>query len=184
MRQALSLYRSMGFVEIPPYYASPDSRHRLHGAGPVTDRYFEDFKKGERFISGGMTMTEAGIIEFARQWDPQPFHIDAEFAKKWQYGGLIASGLHTMCVTLKLWLELGVLKACSLGSPGLGETQFPRPVRPGDTLRVVTDIVELRASAVQARPRHLPPAPGHDQPARRARDGTGDDGLPEAPPGD
>jgi len=113
----------------------------------VTDRYFEDFKKGERFISGGMTMTEAGIIEFARQWDPQPFHIDVEFAKKWQYGGLIASGLHTMCVTLKLWLELGVLKACSLGSPGLGETQFPRPVRPGDTLRVVTDIVELRTSA-------------------------------------
>jgi acyl dehydratase len=113
----------------------------------VTDRYYEDFKTGERFISGGMTMTEAGIIEFARQWDPQPFHVDAEFAKKWQYGGLIASGLHTMCVTLKLWLELGVLKSCSLGSPGLGETQFPRPVRPGDTLRVVTDIVELRASA-------------------------------------
>ena len=113
----------------------------------MTDRYYEDFKTGERFISGGMTMTEAGIIEFARQWDPQPFHIDAEFAKKWQYGGLIASGLHTMCVTLKLWLELGVLKSCSLGSPGLGETQFPRPVRPGDTVRVVTDIVELRASA-------------------------------------
>lgn len=112
----------------------------------MTDRYFEDFNKGERFVSGGMTLTEASIIEFARQWDPQPFHIDAEFAKKWQFGGLIASGLHTMCVTLRLWLDMGVLKACSLGSPGLGETQFPRPVRPGDTLRVVTDIVELRAS--------------------------------------
>jgi acyl dehydratase len=113
----------------------------------VTDRYYEDFKIGDRFVSGGMTMTEAGIIEFARQWDPQPFHIDAEFAKTWTYGGLIASGLHTMCVTLRLWLDLGILRASSLGSPGLGETQFPRPVRPGDTLRVVTDIVELRLSS-------------------------------------
>lgn len=112
----------------------------------MSDRYFEDFKVGDRFVSGGMTMTEAGIIEFARQWDPQPFHIDVEFSKKWAYEGLIASGLHTMCVTLKLWLELGVFKTCSLGSPGLGETQFPRPVRPGDTIRVVTDIVELRLS--------------------------------------
>jgi acyl dehydratase len=113
----------------------------------VTDLYYEDFKVGDRFVSGGMTMTEAGIIDFARQWDPQPFHIDIEFSKKWNFGGLIASGLHTMSVTLKLWLEQGVFRACSLGSPGIGEVQFPRPVRPGDTLRVVTDIVELRPSA-------------------------------------
>ena len=113
----------------------------------MSDRYFEDFKVGDRFVSGGMTMTEAGIIEFARQWDPQSFHVDVEFSKKWAFEGLIASGLHTMCVTLRLWLDLGVLRACSLGSPGLGETQFPRPVRPGDTIKVVTDIAELRASA-------------------------------------
>lgn len=113
----------------------------------MTDRYYEDFKVGERFTSGGLTMTEAGIVEFARQWDPQPFHIDAEFAKKWSYGGLIASGLHTMSVTLRLWLDLGIFRACSLGSPGIGDVQFARPVRPGDTLRVVTDIVELRLSA-------------------------------------
>jgi acyl dehydratase len=113
----------------------------------VSDRYFEDFKIGERFLSGGMTLTEAGIIEFARQWDPQPFHTDVEFARKWTFGGLIASGLHTMAVTLKLWLEQGIFRASSLGSPGIGEVQFARPVRPGDTLRVVTDIVELRASA-------------------------------------
>lgn len=113
----------------------------------MTDRFYEDFKTGDRFTSGGMTMTEADIIAFARQWDPQPFHIDAEFARSWTYGGLIASGLHTMCVTLRLWLELGILRACSLGSPGLGEVQFPRPVRPGDTLRVITDITELRPSS-------------------------------------
>ena len=113
----------------------------------MSDRYYEDFEIGQRFISGGMTMTEAGIIEFARQWDPQPFHTDIEFAKKWTFGGLIASGMHTMAVTLKLWLEQGIFRACSLGSPGIGEVQFARPVRPGDTLRVVTDIVELRTSA-------------------------------------
>lgn len=113
----------------------------------MTDRYYDDFKIGDRFVSGGMTMTEAGIIEFARQWDPQPFHIDAEFARKWTYGGLIASGLHTMSATLRLWLDLGIFRASSLGSPGIGEVQFPRPVRPGDTLRVVTDITELRLSS-------------------------------------
>jgi acyl dehydratase len=94
-----------------------------------------------------MTITEAAIIDFARQWDPQPFHTDPEFAAKWTFGGLIASGLHTMAATLRLWLDLGIFRACSLGSPGIGEVQFPRPVRPGDTLRVVSDIVQLRLSA-------------------------------------
>ena len=113
----------------------------------MSERFFEDFKVGDRFTSGGMIMTEGAIIEFARQWDPQPFHIDAEFSRSWNYGGLIASGLHTMCATLRLWLELGVFRHCSLGSPGLGETKFPRPVRPGDTIKVVTEIVDLRPSA-------------------------------------
>lgn len=112
----------------------------------MTDRFYEDFKVGDRFMSGGMTITEAAIIDFARQWDPQPFHTDPAFAATWTFGGLIASGLHTMGATLRLWLDLGIFRACSLGSPGIGEVQFPRPVRPGDTLRVVSDIVELRLS--------------------------------------
>lgn len=113
----------------------------------MTDRFYEDFKVGDRFMSGGMTITGAAIIDFARQWDPQPFHTDPAFAATWTFGGLIASGLHTMGATLRLWLDLGIFRACSLGSPGIGEVQFPRPVRPGDTLRVISDIVELRASA-------------------------------------
>ena len=113
----------------------------------MSNRYYEDFKIGDRFTSAGLTLSEAAIVDFARQWDPQPFHIDAEFAKKWTFGGLIASGLHTMAVTLRLWLDQGVFRGCSLGSPGIGEVQFPRPVRPGDTLRVITDITELRPSA-------------------------------------
>ena len=115
----------------------------------MTDRFYEDFKVGDRFMSGGMTITEAAIIDFARQWDPQPFHTDPAFAAKWTFGGLIASGLHTMAATLRLWLDLGIFRACSLGSPGIGEVQFPRPVRPGDTLRVVSDIVQLRPSTAR-----------------------------------
>ena len=68
----------------------------------MSDRYFEDFKVGDRFVSAAHTMTEAAIIDFARQWDPQPFHVDPEFARGWTYGGLIASGLHTMSATLRL----------------------------------------------------------------------------------
>jgi acyl dehydratase len=113
----------------------------------LTDRYYEDFKLGDRFVSGGMTITESAIIDFARQWDPQLFHTDVEFAKKWTFGGLVASGLHTLAVTLRLWLDQGAFRASSLGSPGIGEIRFSRPVRPGDTLRVITDIVELRLSA-------------------------------------
>src|ERR1041384_2721895 len=87
------------------------ARHSLHGAGPVSSiRYFEDFKVGDRFTSAGLTMTETAIIDFARQWDPQPFHIDAEFARKWTFGGLIASGLHTMAATLRLWLDQGAFR--------------------------------------------------------------------------
>lgn len=113
----------------------------------MSDRYFEDFEVGDRFVSGGMTITESAILDFARQWDPQPFHIDVEFARTWHFGGLIASGLHTMSVTLRLWLDQGIFRACSMGAPGIGPVAFPRPVRPGDTLHVATDIVELRPSA-------------------------------------
>ena len=81
----------------------------------------DDIRVGEEFNLGTYVPSRREIVEFARQWDPQPFHIDVEFAKKWSFDGLVASGLHTMAVTLKLWLEPGVFRACSLGSPGIGE---------------------------------------------------------------
>lgn len=111
------------------------------------DRYFEDFSVGDTFVSASLTITESAMVDFAWQWDPQPFHIDAEFARSWNYGGLIASGLHTMSASLRLWLQLGIFHACNLGSPGLDNVRFVRPVRPGDTLHVVTEIVDLRPSA-------------------------------------
>ena len=109
--------------------------------------YFDDFKPGDRFDSAPLTITEALIIEFARFYDPQPFHTDPEAAKATVYGGLIASGLQTIGIGFKLFFETGVLSACSLGSPGLDEIRWKAPVRPGDTLRVVAEVLEVRPSS-------------------------------------
>jgi acyl dehydratase len=110
-------------------------------------RFFDHFTVGQTFTSPALTITESAIVDFALQWDPQPFHIDAEFAKTWHYGGLIASGMHTMCASLRLWLSLGVFARCNLGSPGFEQTRFLRPLRPGDTIHVVAEILELKPSA-------------------------------------
>src|SRR5204863_6262719 len=101
--------------------------------------YFEDFKAGDRFESAALTLTEALIVEFARFYDPQPFHTDPEAARATVYGGLIASGLQTIGLSFKLFFETGVLSACSLGSPALDEIRWTPPVRPGHPLRAVAD---------------------------------------------
>ena len=113
--------------------------------------YFDDFRVGDRFESPGMTVTEGQIIDFAMQFDPQVFHLDAEAAKRTIYGGLIASGIHTIALTFRLFLMAGALNAeNSLGSPGFDELRWLRPVRPGDTLRAVGEVFELRPSKSQA----------------------------------
>ena len=109
--------------------------------------YFEDFKAGDRFESAALTITEAMIVEYARFYDPQPFHTDPEAAKATVYGGLIASGMQTIGITFKLFMETGALAACSLGSPGLDEIRWKAPVRPGDALRVVAEVLESRPSS-------------------------------------
>lgn len=109
--------------------------------------YFEDFTVGRRFESPRLAISQAEIVEFARRYDPQPFHLDAEAARGGPYGGLIASGLHTITLTFGLFLQTGALAACSLGSPGLDEVRWLVPVRPGDTLRVVIDVVAARPSS-------------------------------------
>jgi len=111
------------------------------------DRYFDDFEIGEQFRSNGATMTEADIIDFALAYDPQPFHIDAEAAAKSPYGGLIASGQHTFGVGWRMFLQEGLFKTCSMGSPGVDELRWTAPVRPGDTIYTVADVLEKRASA-------------------------------------
>lgn len=111
------------------------------------DRYFDDFEIGERFRSNGATMTEADIIEFALAYDPQPFHIDTEAAAKSPYGGLIASGQHTFGIGWRMFLQEGLFKACSMGSPGVDELRWTAPVRPGDTIHTVADVLDKRPSA-------------------------------------
>ena len=113
---------------------------------PTPELYFEDFTPGQEFHTSGVTLTEGQIIDFALRFDPQPFHLDVEAAKETIFGGLIASGFHTMALTFRLYAQTNALGAASLGSPGLDEVRWLRPVRPGDTLRAVVEVLETRPS--------------------------------------
>jgi acyl dehydratase len=108
--------------------------------------YLEDFKAGDTFTSPGVTITEAQIIDFALTFDPQPIHLDVTAAAAGPFGGLIASGFHTAALTFRLFWQTGVLGAESVGSPGLDELRWLKPVRPGDTLHVVAKVLEVRRS--------------------------------------
>jgi acyl dehydratase len=112
----------------------------------MTTSYFEDFKPGDQFISPGVTVTESMIIDFALTYDPQRFHIDSMAAATSHFGGLVASGIQTLALGFRVFLQLGLFNACGLGSPGLDELRWLRPVRPGDTLRSNVEIVEARPS--------------------------------------
>jgi acyl dehydratase len=108
--------------------------------------FFEDFKVGAELTSPGITITEAQIIDFAMTFDPQPFHVDGTAAAASSFGGLIASGFHTAALTFRLFWQTGALTDGSLGSPGLDELRWLKPVRPGDTLHVVAKVLESRRS--------------------------------------
>jgi len=94
----------------------------------VVERLLDDFVAGERFTTRGCTLSEAQILAFALEWDPQPFHLDKTFADDGAHGGLIASGFQTLLVSFRLWLAEGVINAASLGSPGMDELRWIAPV--------------------------------------------------------
>lgn len=108
--------------------------------------YFEDFHPGQKIETASYTVSEEEIIEFARKYDYQSFHTDPEAARQSIYGGLIASGFQQMALTFRLFLDTGVLDAGSMGSPGMDEVRWLKPLRPGDTIRVVVEILETRES--------------------------------------
>jgi acyl dehydratase len=109
--------------------------------------YWEDFPAGEVMDMGSHTFSEAEIIAFARQFDPQPFHIDPAAAKDSAFGGLIASGWHTCAMAMRLSVDKYVGRSASLGSPGLDNIRWLAPVRAGDTISYRRTITAARPSS-------------------------------------
>jgi acyl dehydratase len=112
---------------------------------PETLLYFDDLHVGQRFTSATHTLDEAQIKSFARQFDPQPFHLDSAAAQATLFAGLAASGWHTAAITMRLMVEGGLPLAGGIIGAG-GRLEWPRPTRPGDTLQVESEVVELRPS--------------------------------------
>lgn len=110
-------------------------------------QYFEDFRPGQTVELGNRTVTEEEIVAFARQWDPQPFHTDAEAARDSVFGGLIASGWHTGAMWMRLYVDSLLGSSASQGSPGVEELRWLAPVRPGDTLTGRLEVLEAVPSA-------------------------------------
>ena len=110
------------------------------------ERYLDDFVIGERFVTPGITVTESEIIDFAMKYDPQSFHLDVNAAAESLYGGLIASGFHTLSLCFRMFIQSGVLASCSLGSPGIDELRWLAPVRPGDTVHTEVEVEEIKPS--------------------------------------
>ena len=113
-------------------------------------RHFEDYVPGASYDCGSVSFDQAGIITFAKEFDPQPFHVDPVAAADGPFGGLIASGWHTTAVVMRLLVENYLPPGGSLGGPGVDEIRWPNPVRPGDTVRVRATVMEARKS--QSRP--------------------------------
>lgn len=112
-------------------------------------RYLEDFEVGQKFGSGRMRIEPSRIRSFAAEFDPQPFHLDEDAARRTIFGALAASGWHTAAVTMRLLVESELQPAGGIVGAGFDELRWPRPVRPGDELRVESEILEVRPSKSQ-----------------------------------
>ncbi|HEY1299739.1 MAG TPA: MaoC family dehydratase [Stellaceae bacterium] len=115
-------------------------------AVPQALRRFEDYVPGGVYEYGPISLDEAEIVDFARRYDPQPIHIDPEAAAAGPFGGLIASGWQTVTVMMRLLVAGFLPGEASLGSPGIDELRWTRPVRPGDALRIRVTILAATRS--------------------------------------
>ena len=117
----------------------------------MKERYFEDLKVGDQFKSQTYKVSEEQIVSFAREFDPQPFHLDRAVADKTIFGGLIASGWHTAAITMRLFVRALNFAEGAIGL-GVDELRWPNAVKPGDELEVEVEIVDLRES--RSKPTH------------------------------
>jgi acyl dehydratase len=114
---------------------------------PKEERHFEDYAEGVVYeFAARISVSEADIIRFAKEFDPQYFHLDPEAAKNSIYKGLIASGGHTIAATFRLYIENFLPGKASLGSPGIDEVRWLKPLRPGDVLRIRLTILSVKPS--------------------------------------
>lgn len=109
--------------------------------------HLEDFAVGSVACYGPRTITREEILSFAAEFDPQPMHVDEEAARATMLGGLVASGWHTCALLMRMIADGFVLASASMGSPGVDEARWLRPVRPGDSLTVRSTVLDIRSSA-------------------------------------
>jgi acyl dehydratase len=116
---------------------------------PPEDRYLEDYEEGDIYEFGPITIEENEIIKFGKTFDPQVFHTDPIKAKDTIYGGLIASGWHTTSLFMRLYVDHYLPVAASLGSPGVDELRWIKPVRPGDSLTLRITVRKVKPSTTK-----------------------------------
>jgi acyl dehydratase len=130
--------------------AASDAAIRDDKDGAVRHRYFEDFAIGQRFETGAYTLRSDELFEFARRYDPQPFHLDSDAAALSVFGGIAASGWHTAALTIKLLVESDLAIAGGIVGRVVETLEWPRPVRADDTLMVRSEVLD--ASPSRSRP--------------------------------
>ena len=118
-----------------------------YGLGIVmAERYFEDVHVGDKTESATYTFQEAELIEYSKKYDPQVFHTDHKEAEKSIFGAIVASGTHTMAISFRLFMEIGLFGRSNLGGFAIDEVRLLKPVRAGDTIQVRSEIIEARPS--------------------------------------
>jgi acyl dehydratase len=117
----------------------------------VTNRYLEDLQVGDRIQTASVTVTEEDILDFSRRFDPQPMHVDPEASAQGPLKGLIASGWHTAAIVMRLTVDSNPLGTLPLLGLGVDNIEWPQPVRPGDTIQVEMEVLEIRPSQSQPR---------------------------------